>query len=96
MIEVEQLSKQFVVRRGRFRRERVIVDAVKDISFRVERGELLGYLGPNGAGKSTTIKMLTGLLGPPSGDVPAAGHAGCGWCGEGRPWRWSATASPRP
>jgi ABC-2 type transport system ATP-binding protein len=73
MIEVEHLSKQFVVRRGRFRRERVVVDAVNDISFRVERGELLGYLGPNGAGKSTTIKMLTGILVPSSGRVSVAG-----------------------
>ena len=73
MIEVEHLSKQFVVRRGRFRRERVVVDAVKDISFRVERGELLGYLGPNGAGKSTTIKILTGILVPSSGRVSVAG-----------------------
>jgi ABC-2 type transport system ATP-binding protein len=73
MIEVEHLSKQFVVRRGRFRRERLVVDAVKDISFRVERGELLGYLGPNGAGKSTTIKMLTGILVPSSGRVSVAG-----------------------
>jgi ABC-2 type transport system ATP-binding protein len=73
MIEVEHLSKQFVVRRGRFRRERVVVDAVNDISFRVERGELLGYLGPNGAGKSTTIKMLTGILVPSNGRVSVAG-----------------------
>jgi viologen exporter family transport system ATP-binding protein len=73
MIEVEHLSKQFVVRRGRFRRERVTVDAVKDISFHVERGELLGYLGPNGAGKSTTIKMLTGILVPSGGRVSVAG-----------------------
>jgi ABC-2 type transport system ATP-binding protein len=73
LIEVEQLSKRFVVRRGRFRRERHVVDAVRDISFRVERGELLGYLGPNGAGKSTTIKMLTGILVPSSGRVTVAG-----------------------
>jgi viologen exporter family transport system ATP-binding protein len=73
MIEVESLSKQFVVRRGRLRRERHVVDAVRDISFRVERGELLGYLGPNGAGKSTTIKMLTGILVPSSGRVSVAG-----------------------
>ena len=73
MIDVDHLSKQFVVRRGRFRRERVIVEAVKDISFHVERGELLGYLGPNGAGKSTTIKMLTGILVPSSGRVSVAG-----------------------
>jgi len=73
MIEVDDLSKQFVVRRGRFRRERHVVEAVRGISFRVERGELLGYLGPNGAGKSTTIKMLTGILVPSSGRVSVAG-----------------------
>jgi ABC-2 type transport system ATP-binding protein len=73
MIEVEQLAKRFVVRRGRLRRERHIVEAVRDISFQVERGELLGYLGPNGAGKSTTIKMLTGILVPSSGRVSVAG-----------------------
>jgi ABC-2 type transport system ATP-binding protein len=73
MIEVEHLSKQFVVRRGKLRRERQVVEAVRDISFRVERGELLGYLGPNGAGKSTTIKMLTGILVPSSGRVSVAG-----------------------
>ncbi len=73
MIEVERLSKQFVVRRGRMRRERVVVEAVREISFSVARGELLGYLGPNGAGKSTTIKMLTGILVPSSGHVTVAG-----------------------
>ena len=73
MIEVERLSKRFVVRSGRMRRERRIVDAVREISFRVERGELLGYLGPNGAGKSTTIKMLTGILVPSSGRVRVNG-----------------------
>ena len=73
MIEVEQLSKQFVVRRGKLRRERHVVEAVDDISFGVARGELVGYLGPNGAGKSTTIKMLTGILVPSAGRVSVAG-----------------------
>jgi len=73
MIEVEQLTKTFVVRRGRLRRERHVVEAVRGISFTVARGELLGYLGPNGAGKSTTIKMLTGILVPSSGRVQVAG-----------------------
>ncbi|NUR77668.1 MAG: ATP-binding cassette domain-containing protein [Thermoleophilia bacterium] len=73
MIEVEHLTKEFVVRRGRLRRERHVVEAVRDISFHVERGELLGYLGPNGAGKSTTIKMLTGILVPSGGRVTVAG-----------------------
>jgi len=73
MIEVEQLTKTFVVRRGRLRRERHVVEAVRGISFTVARGELLGYLGPNGAGKSTTIKMLTGILVPSGGRVQVAG-----------------------
>jgi ABC-2 type transport system ATP-binding protein len=73
MIEVDGLAKRFVVRRGRLRRERHVVDAVNGISFRVEHGELLGYLGPNGAGKSTTIKMLTGILVPSAGRVSVAG-----------------------
>jgi len=73
MIEVEGLGKEFVVRRGRFRRERHVVTAVNGISFRVDRGELLGYLGPNGAGKSTTIKMLTGILVPTGGHISVAG-----------------------
>ena len=73
MIEVEHLAKRFVVRRGRFRSERHVVEAVRDISFTVARGELVGYLGPNGAGKSTTIKMLTGILVRSSGRVSVAG-----------------------
>ncbi len=73
MIEVEQLGKRFVVRRGRLRRERRIIEAVRDVSFRVDAGELVGYVGPNGAGKSTTIKMLTGILVPSSGHVRVAG-----------------------
>jgi ABC-2 type transport system ATP-binding protein len=73
MIEVDALTKRFVVRSGRLRRERHVVDAVRGISFRVARGELLGYLGPNGAGKSTTIKMLTGILVPSGGHVRVAG-----------------------
>ncbi len=50
--------------------ERVAVD---DVTFALEPGELVGYIGPNGAGKSTTIKMLTGILVPTSGDVRVAG-----------------------
>ena len=54
-------------------REYVVKQAVADISFEIEEGELLGYLGPNGAGKSTTIKLLTGILVPTSGQVTVAG-----------------------
>lgn len=49
------------------------VEAVKGISFGVEKGEVLAFIGPNGAGKSTTIKMLTGILYPTSGDLNVLG-----------------------
>ncbi len=75
LIEVENLSRSFVVRRrrGRVARESVTVNAVHDVSFTVERGEMVGYIGPNGAGKSTTIKMLTGILVPSAGRLSVAG-----------------------
>ncbi|MCZ6667019.1 MAG: ABC transporter ATP-binding protein [Gammaproteobacteria bacterium] len=62
LIEVNGLSKDF----GSLR-------AVKDLSLKVYRGEVLGFLGPNGAGKSTTMKMITGFLAPTSGSVSIAG-----------------------
>lgn len=49
------------------------VDAVCDLSFQMDGGELLGFIGPNGAGKSTTIKILTGILHPSSGDASVLG-----------------------
>ena len=83
------------MRRGRFRRERRVVDAVNGISFRVERGELLGYLGPNGAGKSTTIKMLTGILVPTAATSasPGSSRRGSGSSSPGGSARCSASAS---
>ena len=58
IIEVKNLTKKF----GDF-------TAVKDVSFSVEKGNIFAFLGPNGAGKSTTIKMLTTLLTPTSGEL---------------------------
>ena len=49
------------------------IEAVRDISFTVEKGEVLAFIGPNGAGKSTTIKMLTGILFPTSGEIEVLG-----------------------
>ncbi|HHY83350.1 MAG TPA: ATP-binding cassette domain-containing protein [Clostridiales bacterium] len=49
------------------------VHAVKNISFTVDKGEILAFIGPNGAGKSTTIKMLTGILHPTSGEISVLG-----------------------
>ncbi|CAM4397191.1 ATP-binding cassette domain-containing protein [Deinococcus marmoris] len=74
MITVHNLKKTFRVRQGGLLRgSSVVMEAVKDVSFSVERGEIVGYLGPNGAGKSTTIKVLTGLLVPDSGRVEVGG-----------------------
>ncbi len=50
------------------------VEAVRDVSFSIAPGEIVGFLGPNGAGKTTTLKMLTGLIHPTSGRVRVAGH----------------------
>ncbi|WP_328317670.1 ABC transporter ATP-binding protein [Streptomyces sp. NBC_00388] len=74
-IELEALEKVFDVRRksGFLRREKHQVRAVDGITFRVARGEMVGYIGPNGAGKSTTIKMLTGILTPSAGHIRVAG-----------------------
>ncbi|NDZ78533.1 ATP-binding cassette domain-containing protein [Streptomyces sp. SID10853] len=74
-IELEALEKVFDVHRksGFLRREKHQVRAVDGISFRVARGEMVGYIGPNGAGKSTTIKMLTGILTPSAGRIRVAG-----------------------
>ena len=62
MIEVQHLTKRY----GR-------VPAVEDVSFKVERGEILGFLGPNGAGKTTTMRVLTGYMPPTAGKAVVAG-----------------------
>lgn len=50
-----------------WRREKQVVEALQDVSFTLDRGELVGLIGPNGAGKSTTVKLLTGILTPSEG-----------------------------
>ncbi|MBT3275574.1 MAG: ATP-binding cassette domain-containing protein [Spirochaetales bacterium] len=82
-IEVKNLSKSFRIStrgngmsgavRGLFSRTHRIVKALEDVSFSMERGELVGYIGPNGAGKSTTVKILSGILVPDSGDCSIDG-----------------------
>jgi ABC-2 type transport system ATP-binding protein len=75
MVEVVDLSRTFTGRRrtSRFRGVRHEVQAVRDLTFAVQAGEMVGYIGPNGAGKSTTIKMLTGILVPTAGRLSVAG-----------------------
>ena len=63
MIEVKDLSRRYGD-----------LVAVRDVSFAIRRGEVVGFLGPNGAGKTTTMRMITGFLPPSSGTVVVAGH----------------------
>ncbi len=56
------------------RREKLTKDAVGDISFQIEAGDIVGFLGPNGAGKTTTLKMLAGILFPSSGEARVLGY----------------------
>ncbi|MBR4795617.1 MAG: ATP-binding cassette domain-containing protein [Lachnospiraceae bacterium] len=76
-IEVNNLQKDFIVKKkrkkGKLFREKETVHALKDVSFSVEKGELVGYIGPNGAGKSTTVKILSGILTPSGGNVTVGG-----------------------
>jgi len=60
--------------KGLIRRSYADVEAVRDISFSVEAGEMVGFIGPNGAGKTTTLKMLSGLLYPTAGEAQVMGH----------------------
>jgi ABC-2 type transport system ATP-binding protein len=60
--------------RSLFHREYATVRAVNDVSFRIERGEIVAFLGPNGAGKTTTLKLLAGLIYPTSGSATVLGY----------------------
>jgi ABC-2 type transport system ATP-binding protein len=68
VLRAERLAKSF--RLGFFRKR---VEAVKEVSFEVRRGEVFGFLGPNGAGKTTTLKMLMGLIFPSAGVAEVLG-----------------------
>lgn len=83
MITVEHLRKEFTYYKKMtgikgslhnvFHRESLTKEAVRDISFSVEKGEMIGFLGPNGAGKTTTLKMLSGILYPTDGRIEVDG-----------------------
>lgn len=73
VIEVKELKRTYVTRRGFLKKEKRVVQAVDGISFEVRRGEIFGLLGQNGAGKTTTIKMLTTLLAPTAGTCKVLG-----------------------
>lgn len=84
IVEVQDLAKTFRLKQkaaglaGSFRAvwkpETTTVNAVSDVSFSLEAGEMLAFIGPNGAGKSTTIKMLTGILHPSAGAASVLGY----------------------
>jgi ABC-2 type transport system ATP-binding protein len=83
LIEVRELRKVYRVHEREagakasivslFKRKYKEVEAVKDVSFSLEAGEIVGFLGPNGAGKTTTLKMLSGLLHPNAGEARVMG-----------------------
>ncbi len=83
-ILVENLRKTFRVARrksglinsfkGFIKRKYEIIQAIKDVSFQLDEGELVGYIGPNGAGKSTTVKIMSGILVPDSGKCEIMGR----------------------
>ena len=83
IIQVENLTKIYKTRQvakglkggiqGLFKNDYIKKNAVDHISFSIEQGDIVGYIGPNGAGKSTTIKMLTGILVPTSGEIMVSG-----------------------
>ena len=78
MIELRNICKTFKVARRNagfheavkalFRREYTLIHALRDVSFTINEGEMVGYIGPNGAGKSSTIKIMSGILTPDSGE----------------------------
>ena len=84
VITVENLSKNFKVKikekglkgslKSLIKPKYNIVKAVKNISFEVEKGEMIAFIGPNGAGKSTSIKMMTGILFPDNGKIDVLGY----------------------
>ncbi|NMB20887.1 MAG: ATP-binding cassette domain-containing protein [Firmicutes bacterium] len=88
MIRVQSLNKTFRVAQRQaglaeavkalFSREYSTIQALKDVSFSIQEGEMVGYIGPNGAGKSTTIKIMCGILHPDSGTCEINGRI---------PWR---------
>lgn len=79
LIQVKNIRKDYnVVKKGEglkgalkslVTKETTLIPAVKDLSFDIGRGEIVGFIGPNGAGKSTTIKMMSGILTPTSGEI---------------------------
>lgn len=82
-INVNHISKTFKVAKREsgllaslksfFKRNYTYIEAVKDVSFQIKKGEIVGYIGPNGAGKSTTIKILSGILIPDKGTCQIGG-----------------------
>ncbi len=73
-IEAVNLVKRYVAARGLLRRRRVVVEALRGVTLRVERGSVFGLLGPNGAGKTTTVKILATILLPDGGEARVMGH----------------------
>ena len=84
IIEFKEISKDFKISVKKkdkknpllnlFRREKKVIKALSNVSFEIEEGDIVGYIGPNGAGKSTTIKIMSGILTPTSGECSIMGQ----------------------
>jgi len=82
IIEFNEISKDFKIlakKKGKgflnlFKRDKKTIHALSNISFEIEEGDIVGYIGPNGAGKSTTIKIMSGILVPTSGECSIMGY----------------------
>ena len=74
VVEAQDLHRTYRTHTGTIRRRAKEIEAVKGVSFEIQKGELFGLLGPNGAGKTTTIKMLITLLIPTSGSASVLGY----------------------
>lgn len=84
VIDVKNLSKTYEYYKKQaglwnsvkslFHREKLFTEAVKQVNFTINEGELVGFLGPNGAGKTTTLKMLSGILYPTNGEAKVLGY----------------------
>lgn len=95
-IELSRICKHFTVYerpegkwgllKGAFVRHPRRIDALNDVSFSMEEGELVGYIGPNGAGKSTSVKVMSGILTPDAGECVINGRV---------PWKRGSTTFPK-
>src|SRR3546814_20886993 len=83
LVQVSNLGMRFVLRNSFLKKNRITLDAVKDVNFSIKEGEVFGLVGESGSGKSTIARLIAGLYQTSSGSVHfKIGRASCreGWC----------------